>query len=113
MRCRTLLQVWWRSQAAAYIIRPNPPTMAAIVALRMNTSMTHVWRNGQPQPNLTMPYPLPPGTVSMHVRHKLPTLQSQPSPNRNHNNMLRQTCTLAPLVHPSCEPADGGALPTY
>ena len=63
-------QLWWRSQAAAYIIRPNAPTMAAITALRMNTSLTHVWQNGQLQPGLTMPYPLPQGTVSMHVRRE-------------------------------------------
>jgi hypothetical protein len=61
-------QVWWRSQAVAYIVRPNRPTMAAILALRMNGSLNHVWQEGQPQPALTVPYPLTPGTISMHVR---------------------------------------------
>ena len=61
-------QVWWRSQAVAYIVRPNRPTMAAILALRMNGSLNHAWQNGQPQPNLTVPYPLTAGTISMHVR---------------------------------------------
>ena len=64
-------QLWWRSQAAAYIIRPNAPTIAAMSALRMNASMAHVWRNGRLEPNLSMPYPLPPGTISMHVRQEL------------------------------------------
>ena len=61
-------QVWWRAQAAAYIVRPNAPTLAAITALRMNTSLTHVWQRGQLQRDMTVPYPLTPGTISMHVR---------------------------------------------
>jgi len=39
-------QVWWRAQAAAYIVRPNAPTMAAVMAMRMNASLTHVWQAG-------------------------------------------------------------------
>ncbi len=40
------VQVWWRAQAAAYIVRPNAPTMAAVTAMRMNASITHVWQAG-------------------------------------------------------------------
>ena len=65
------MQVWWRAQAAAYIIRPNEPTMAAITALRMNTSLAHVWQAGSLQANMTVPYPMTPGTISMHVRREL------------------------------------------
>jgi len=62
------LQVWWRAQAAAYIIRPNNHTMAKIWRLRTNRHLHRVWQHGEPVMSLTVPYPLPPGTVSMHVR---------------------------------------------
>ncbi len=65
---RCALQVWGRAQAAAYIVRPNEPTMAAVTAMRMNLSLTHVWQGGQLQREMAVPYPLTPGTVSMHVR---------------------------------------------
>ena len=62
------LQVWWRAQAAAYIIRPNNHTMAKIRRLRQNPALHHVWQNGRPATHMTVPYPLPAGTISMHVR---------------------------------------------
>ncbi len=64
-------QVWWRAQAAAYIIRPNNHTMAKIWRLRQNPALHHVWQNGRPATHLSVPYPLPAGTISMHVRCEL------------------------------------------
>ena len=61
-------QVWWRAQAAAYIIRPNNHTMAKIRRLRMNPKLHNVWQHGRAATHLEVPYPLPPGTISMHVR---------------------------------------------
>ena len=61
-------QVWWRAQAAAYIIRPNNYTMAKIRRLRMNPALHNVWQYGRAATHLSVPYPLPPGTISMHVR---------------------------------------------
>ena len=61
-------QVWWRAQAAAYIIRPNNHTMAKIRRLRMNPKLHNVWQYGKAATHLSVPYPLPPGTISMHVR---------------------------------------------
>ena len=55
-------------QAVAYIVRPNAPTMDAIRALRMDTSLQQVYYQSKLQEEEVMPYPLPPGTVSMHVR---------------------------------------------
>ncbi len=64
-------QVWWRAQAAAYIIRPNNHTMAKIWRLRQNPALHHVWQYGRPATHLSVPYPLPAGTISMHVRCEL------------------------------------------
>jgi hypothetical protein len=61
--------MWWRAQAAAYIIRPNNYTMAKIRRLRMNPKLHNVWQHGKAAAHLEVPYPLPPGTISMHVRH--------------------------------------------
>ena len=63
--------MWWRAQAAAYIIRPNNHTMAKIWRLRQNPALHHVWQNGRPATHLSVPYPLPAGTISMHVRYEL------------------------------------------
>ena len=51
-------------------MRPNAPTMAAIRELRMDTSLQQVYYQSKLQEGEVMPYPLPPGTVSMHVRYK-------------------------------------------
>ncbi len=67
MNSRTITSGAFVLQAVAYIVRPNAPTMEAIRALRMDTSLQQVYYQSKLQEEV-MPYPLPPGTVSMHVR---------------------------------------------
>ena len=55
-------------QAVAYLVRPNAPTLAAIRTMRLDTAMHQVACAGARQPNETVPFPLPPGTISIHVR---------------------------------------------
>ena len=62
------LKLWWRAQAVAYLVRPNAPTLAAVRAMRLNPAMHQVARNGELNNTATVPFPLPPGTISIHVR---------------------------------------------
>ena len=64
------MKVWWRAQAVAYLVRPNAPTLAAVRALRLNPDMHQVARNGDVQKAVGVPFPLPAGTISMHVRRQ-------------------------------------------
>lgn len=44
---------WWRAQAAAFILRPNPAMQRALQEFRKTTLVNNVWR----------------GTIGTHVRH--------------------------------------------
>lgn len=67
-----MLKYWWRAQAAAYIMRLNGPATKRMKDLRLgkdDKQMGIQWDvNGQPQ-DIELPFPLPEGTFSMHVRH--------------------------------------------
>ena len=56
------------AQAVAYIVRPNALTMDAIGRLRMDPSLHRTYHSGEEQSDTALPYPLPRGTISMHVR---------------------------------------------
>ncbi|KAG5460473.1 MAG: hypothetical protein BJ554DRAFT_7476 [Olpidium bornovanus] len=62
------LRYWWRAQSAAYIARLNSHTSAAVSVLRHNESQHAAWSHGR-KGGKPVPYPLPAGTVSLHVRH--------------------------------------------
>ena len=62
------LKYWWRAQAVAYIVRPNALTMGAISRLRKDPGLHRTYHSGEHQADRAMPYPLPKGTISMHVR---------------------------------------------
>ncbi len=55
-------------QAVAYIVRPNALTMDAIRRLRLDPSLHRTFYSGEEQQGRPIPYPLPRGTISMHVR---------------------------------------------
>lgn len=63
------LKLWWRAQAVTYMIRLNSETADAIRAMRMDHSIQNVSVAGVLQADSHIPYPLLPGTISMHVRH--------------------------------------------
>lgn len=65
---------WWRSQAAAYVMRPNGAAMQRLRELRMDPKLHKGFSllkgddlaSGE---ELKMPFPVPEGAFSMHVRH--------------------------------------------
>ena len=63
------LKVWWRAQAAAYLMRLNRQTSEALLAMRRDPGRQSVSVAGAPQPAAELPFPLPSGTVGMHIRH--------------------------------------------
>ncbi|KAI5480678.1 Rho guanine nucleotide exchange factor [Pseudohyphozyma bogoriensis] len=64
---------WWRTQAAAYLMRLNQQSLEHISNFRLNQtnhmSFTAMNPSGRKGRTFRMPFPLPRGTVSMHVRH--------------------------------------------
>ncbi|KFX96324.1 hypothetical protein V490_03402 [Pseudogymnoascus sp. VKM F-3557] len=67
-----MLKYWWRAQAAAFIMRLNKKASARMKELRLGTDTKQLgiqWDvDGQPQ-DVDFPFPMPEGTISMHVRH--------------------------------------------
>jgi hypothetical protein len=67
-----MLKYWWRAQAAAYIMRLNGPAANRMKELRLGKDTNQMgiqWDiNGEPQ-EVDLPFPIPEGTISMHVRH--------------------------------------------
>ncbi|KAF3914106.1 hypothetical protein AA313_de0205717 [Arthrobotrys entomopaga] len=68
-----MLKYWWRAQAAAYIMRFNERAAKRLKELRIGEGGTQQmgirWdENGEAQ-DVDMPFPMPEGTVSIHVRH--------------------------------------------
>lgn len=64
------LKYWWRAQATAYIARMNARTREVLGRLRLDPSMHNAFvRIDDKVQKLNMPFPLPPGTIDMHVRH--------------------------------------------
>ncbi|KAK6527110.1 mitochondrial inner membrane protein required for protein import [Arthrobotrys megalospora] len=68
------LRYWWHAQMYAYIFRPNQPTLARMVEMRTNKTLhtavdTNVKMKDGKAKLHTVPFPLPPSTISMHIRH--------------------------------------------
>ncbi|RFU27284.1 hypothetical protein B7463_g9043, partial [Scytalidium lignicola] len=67
-----MLKYWWRAQAAGYIMRLNGGATRRMEELRLGKDTRQLgiqWDiDGQPQ-EVDLPFPMPEGTISMHVRH--------------------------------------------
>ena len=67
-----MLKYWWRAQAAAYIMRLNDKASSRMKELRLGKDVEQKglqWDiDGEPQ-RVDVPFPMPEGTFSMHVRH--------------------------------------------
>ena len=59
---REQIKYWWRAQSAAYLMRFNNLTIHAVAALR-HTQAMHYMTGDKP-----LPFPLPAGTISIHIR---------------------------------------------
>jgi hypothetical protein len=56
------IKYWWRGQSAAYLMRLNNKTMEIIYNLRHKQNFHYITGGGH------VPFPLPPGTISAHIR---------------------------------------------
>jgi hypothetical protein len=56
------IKYWWRGQSVAYLMRFNDQTMDAIYNLRRKLDLHYITGGG------SVPFPLPPGTISAHIR---------------------------------------------
>lgn len=67
-----MLKYWWKAQAAGYIMRLNSLAASRMKELRLSKDTKQMgiqWDlNGQPE-EVDLPFPMPEGTFSMHVRH--------------------------------------------
>ena len=59
---RDQMKYWWRGQSAAYLMRFNDQTMDVIYSLRRRQDLHYITGGGP------VPFPLPPGTISAHIR---------------------------------------------
>ncbi|KAK6538637.1 hypothetical protein TWF694_010215 [Orbilia ellipsospora] len=65
------IKYWWRAQAAAYMMRMNGRALRRLKSLRIDRNLHSASTYGhtrQPVP-ATVPFPLPDGSFSAHVRH--------------------------------------------
>lgn len=56
------IKYWWRGQSVAYLMRFNDQTMDAIYNLRSKQDLHYITGGGP------VSFPLPPGTISAHIR---------------------------------------------
>lgn len=72
-RSRGAQTQWWRGQALAFLARLAPPALDVVAALRRREATTHVVAPAIGPAAAAAPglrgVPLPPGVVSVHVRH--------------------------------------------
>lgn len=59
---------WWRAQSAAYLMRLNSESSKKLIELRKDPSLHHTWTHANEKPG-PLAYPLPSGTMNIHVRH--------------------------------------------
>lgn len=68
----TAVKYWWRGQASAFVLRLNSKSLARIRVLRLDPNL-HVGftinKTTGVLESVAVPFPLPPHTFSIHVRH--------------------------------------------
>ncbi|EGX47383.1 hypothetical protein AOL_s00083g476 [Orbilia oligospora ATCC 24927] len=69
----SVLRYWWRAQLYGYILRPNRAALERMTELRLNKTLhqgVETNRGNVEEPEAReVPFPLPPSTVSIHIRH--------------------------------------------
>lgn len=68
---RAYFKFWWRAQGSAYIMRLNGATRSKLLQMRLDTKYNEgiVVGDSSSGTNVTVPFPLPSGTINAHVRH--------------------------------------------
>ncbi|KAK6360731.1 hypothetical protein TWF730_006858 [Orbilia blumenaviensis] len=69
----SVLRYWWRAQLYGFILRPNRAALERMADLRLNKTLhqgyeTNRGNVAKPDPR-EVPFPLPPSTISIHIRH--------------------------------------------
>lgn len=67
-----MLKYWWRAQAAGYLMRLNGSAASRMKEMRLGNGVKQLgmrWDENSEPHDVTMPFPMPEGTISMHVRH--------------------------------------------
>ncbi|KAI8909389.1 hypothetical protein DFJ77DRAFT_513089 [Powellomyces hirtus] len=63
-------KIWWRGQSAAYLSRLNAETSDLLLQARNDKSIHRTWLHANDErPLAGVPFPMPPGTMNLHVRH--------------------------------------------
>ncbi|KAK6336527.1 hypothetical protein TWF696_002077 [Orbilia brochopaga] len=93
------IKYWWRGQAASYIMRFNARTMAELRRKRMDESLQHSVRSdGETvKEGSEIPFPLPAGSVSMHVRHGDKGIEMKLKPFKDYLNAAERFISHNPL----------------
>ena len=67
-----MLKYWWRAQAAGYLMRLNANAAESMKKMRLGDGLDQLgmqWDMNSEAQNVSLPFPMPEGTISMHVRH--------------------------------------------
>ncbi|KAK6345113.1 hypothetical protein TWF718_007043 [Orbilia javanica] len=69
----SVLRYWWRAQLYGYILRPNSAALKRMTELRLEKTLHEGFetnRGNVMKPHKReVPFPLPPSTISIHIRH--------------------------------------------
>ncbi|KAI5478814.1 hypothetical protein MNV49_004546 [Pseudohyphozyma bogoriensis] len=101
------MKYWWRGQTAAYIMRLNPSSLSYIASRRLNQSLHNAFTLptssiSDPPPSLQplpMPFPLHPGTISMHVRHGDKSSEMSLHPLSSYVEKAEELVSLNPFAY--------------
>ncbi|KAK6526394.1 hypothetical protein TWF694_004990 [Orbilia ellipsospora] len=95
------MKYWWRGQATAYIMRFNARTMAELLRKRRNKtlqkSLGFEGENEAIVERAGIPFPMPAGSVSMHVRHGDKGIEMTLKPFEKYLDMAEDFISQNPL----------------
>lgn len=93
---------WWRTQATAYLMRLSPASLAYIAEKRLNQTAHEAFSRPLRQEGVVpipMPFPLPRGTSSLHVRHGDKAVKMSVSPLDAYIEKVENLAALNPNAY--------------